>query len=136
MAGKEQYTAQQMIDALLATRGMTTLAAKRLGCSWNTVNRYIEKYPTVKAAQIEAQEQSGDMVELKLLERVQAGDTTAIIFALKTRYRDRGYNERLDIGFDVAQLKEFNEAMRNLGKDPADILRKMTDRARSEQRLQ
>ena len=136
MAGKEQYTAQQMIDALMATKGMKTLAARKLGCSYVTVQRYIEKYPTVRAAFEEAQEQSGDMVELKLLEQIQKGDTTAIIFALKTRYRSRGYNERLDIGFDIAQLKEFNEMMRSIGKDPAVVLKRMTDKARQDQLVQ
>lgn len=125
-----------MIDALMATKGMKTLAARKLGCSYVTVQRYIEKYPTVRAAFEEAQEQSGDMVELKLLEQIQKGDTTAIIFALKTRYRSRGYNERLDIGFDIAQLKEFNEMMRSIGKDPAVVLKRMTDKARQDQLVQ
>ena len=106
MAKTEQYTAQQMIDALTATRGMKTLAAKRLGCAYNTVVRYIEKYATVKQAYAEAHEGLGDAVETTLIsqalgERDKNGEgyvrdpnITALIFLAKTRFKERGYVER------------------------------------------
>jgi hypothetical protein len=101
----EQYTAAQMIEALKATRGMKTLAAKRLGCAYNTVVRYIDKYPTVKQAQHEAHEGLGDAVETTLIsqalgkqakdgEYTRAPNITALIFLAKTRFKDRGYVER------------------------------------------
>jgi len=102
----EKYTAQQMIDALEAAKGMITIAARRLGCAPNTVRRYIAKYPTVAAAQAEAKEALGDQVELTLAtmalgERNASGsyirepNITALIFLAKTIYKDRGYVERV-----------------------------------------
>ena len=101
----EKYTAQQMIDALKETRGMITLAAKRLGCAPNTVRRYVEKYVTVAEAKHEAHENLGDQVELTLVsealgERDKSGryvrtpNTAALIFLAKTKFKDRGYVER------------------------------------------
>lgn len=109
----EQFTAQQMIDALIATRGMKTVAAKRLGCAYNTVVRYINKYPTVKAALDETKEELGDSIESTLLaealgqkkidpatgrplkEWEREPNITALIFLAKTHpsMRERGYGE-------------------------------------------
>ena len=63
----DQFTAQQMIDALVKAKGMTTIAAKYLGCDYKTVKRYIDKYPTVAAAKNAAHEQMADTVELTLI---------------------------------------------------------------------
>jgi hypothetical protein len=92
-----KYTAQQMIDALVATKGMKTLAAVRLGCAYNTVQSYIEKYPTVREAYETAHSKMGDAVELKLYDKAMNGDTTAMIFMLKTKFRERGYSERFEM---------------------------------------
>jgi hypothetical protein len=106
MANREQYTAQQMIDALKATRGMKTVAARRLGCAYNTVVKYIDKYPTVKAALDETRDGMGDSIESTLLatalgERDNDGgwkaepNVSALIFLAKTHpaMRERGYGE-------------------------------------------
>lgn len=132
MAKREQYTTQQMIDALVATRGMTTLAAQRLGCSWNTVNRYVQKYQTVKDALRQAREGLGDQVELTLINealgrRDKVGNViippnvTALIFLAKTKFRDRGYSEKLDIGIDLGQVREVIAAIEKLGQTPGDV---------------
>ena len=121
MGRPERFTTERVIDALRATRGMKTLAARQLGTNLQTVQRYIDKYPTVKAAFEEVQEQTGDIVELKLLEKVNQGDTAAIIFALKTRFRNRGYSEKMEIGIDMGQVREVIEAIRMMGQTPGDV---------------
>src|SRR5688572_8703617 len=91
----EKYTAEQMIKALQATKGMITLAARHLGCSHVTVLRYIEQYPTVKAARDQERDKMGDAVELALYdEAVNKRNTAALIFMAKTLFKDRGYVER------------------------------------------
>ncbi|MEI2616004.1 MAG: helix-turn-helix domain-containing protein [Thermomicrobiales bacterium] len=37
------------IDAIRETAGIKTAAARRLGCNVSTIDRYIERYPTVAA---------------------------------------------------------------------------------------
>lgn len=96
MADKRRYTPAQVIDALTQTKGMRFLAAKRLGCSHDTITRYIERYASVRAA---ADAQRGEMVdtaELKLWQSIQNGEAWGITLCLKTLGKDRGYVERTE----------------------------------------
>ncbi len=127
-----KYTAQQMIDAIIFAKGMKTIAAKKLGTSFRTVEKYMAEYPSVQKAFDDAQETTGDMVELALLNQVQKGDTTAIIFALKTRYRARGYTEKLDIDVSIPQLKEFIAALQKTGQQPQEFMQRVIERAQQE----
>jgi hypothetical protein len=98
MAKTEQYTAQQMIDALIEAKGMITIACRRLGCDYKTMRRYIDKYPTVAQAQKDEREKMGDAVELALYdEAVNKRNTAALIFLAKTQFKDRGYVERQEV---------------------------------------
>lgn len=121
----QKYTTEQMINALKATKGMKTLAAQHLGCDYRTVQSYIEKFPTVAAAYAEIHERTGDTVELKLIEKVMSGDTTAIIFALKTKYRSRGYTERIELGVDPELLLTLIAAIKDHGLEPSKIFNSM-----------
>lgn len=108
MGKPEQYTAQQMIDALIAKKGMKTIAARYLGCDYKTLQRYIEKYPTVHQAWAESQEVTGDQVETVLLNQAlgvlndngvgwkQEPNVSALIFLAKVHpaMRKRGYGEK------------------------------------------
>ena len=90
----EKYTAQQMIEVIQDAKGILTVAARKLGCSRNTLYRYMQKYATVQDAYDEANESNIDFVETKLMEQINKGNITAIIFFLKTKAKHRGYVER------------------------------------------
>lgn len=92
----QQYSAEQMIEAIKAANGIIATAARRLGCDRSTVYAYINKYKTVAAARDEARETTLDWVESKLMEQIGVGNMTAIIFYLKTQGKQRGYIERVD----------------------------------------
>lgn len=92
-----KYTADEMIEAIKKNNGILAKAAQALGCNRQTVANYIERYATVKAAYEEANETNIDFVESKLMQNISAGDTTAIIFFLKTKAKNRGYVERQEI---------------------------------------
>lgn len=104
---QEQYTHEQMIEALTFAKGMRTLAANRLKCDYKTVCRYIELYPDVAQAEKTARESMLDAVELKLFDRCMKDDTTAIIFTLKTLGKSRGYIEKqININVDMSKLSD------------------------------
>jgi len=85
-----------MIEALQATKGMAHLAAKRLGCSHETVTNYCRRYPTVQAAKDAERGVMVDEAELRLWAAVQAGQPWAIAFTLRTLGRHRGYVEHVE----------------------------------------
>jgi hypothetical protein len=104
--GKEKFTKEQMVDALIAAKGMKTIAARRLGCDFNTVTRYIDKYACVREALETAKQSMGDNIESTLLNQAlgtrnedgtwkQEPNTSALIFIAKTHpaMRERGYGE-------------------------------------------
>lgn len=107
----EKYTTAQMIEALREKHGNLSAAARFLGCSRNTISRYIEQYPTVKAVADEERETLIDFAENQLFKQVQDGNITAIIFTLKTIGKSRGYVERQEVtGADGgAVIVKWNE---------------------------
>lgn len=58
-----------------------------------------------------------DFAESKLMEKVQDGDLTAIIFTLKTKGKDRGYVERTE---QDVKMNPFIEAMQGLPDPPQE----------------
>jgi len=94
---KQRYTAEQVIEALRGTMGIKSAAARRLGCHWTTVDRYIKRYPTVARAYEEERQSIVDLAEVKLVERLKDGDGTMIRFVLATLGKDRGYVERREV---------------------------------------
>ena len=93
----EKYTTAQIIEALREKHGNMAAAARFLNCSRNTISRYIEQYPTVKAVADEERETLIDFAENQLFQQVKDGNITAIIFTLKTIGKSRGYVERQEV---------------------------------------
>lgn len=97
-------TAAEAIKAVKSSRGFVTTIAKQLGCTRCHVYALQKKYPTFKQAIIEEREGLKDFAEGKLLEQINSGNMTAIIFYLKTQAHDRGFVERHHI--EIAMAKE------------------------------
>lgn len=97
MGRPQRYTARQVIAALNATRGTVYLAARRLGCDAETVQRYCKRFPKVMAAKKAHQEELVDTAYLKLWAAVEKGDMWAVLFTLRTLGKDRGFSERYEV---------------------------------------
>lgn len=96
---------------------MQFIAAKALGCSQDTVARYIARYERVRQA---AQQERGEMIdlaELKLWQAIQRGEAWGITLALKTLGRDRGYVESVDVTILIRQQAEALAATYDLDAD-------------------
>src|SRR5215471_4514603 len=96
MSDHPHFTVAQMVTALQEAKGMSFLAAKRLGCSHETVARYCRKHPAVQAAKDAERGVMVDEGELRLWAAVRAGHPWAIAFCLRTLGRNRGYIERVE----------------------------------------
>ena len=94
---KRQDTADRIIKALGECQGLLTMAARRAGVSYTTINRYVHDFPSVAQAVHEAKESLLDFAEGKLFTAMKEGNMTAIIFYLKTQGKIRGYIERQEL---------------------------------------
>jgi hypothetical protein len=101
MPGKQRFSARQVADALVETKGMLSYAAKKLQCDVDTVQNYCKRYPTVDAVRCAARTEMLDLAELKLWAAIQNGEGWAVQFALRSIGRDRGYGEHLALSLTI-----------------------------------
>lgn len=102
MADKRRYTQQQVIAALRETKGMIYLTAKRLGCTAQTIYNYRDRYPAVRAEMEQQDGEVNDAAEMKLYQAIMAGESWAVQFRLRTKARNRGYGDAVELTGGVA----------------------------------
>jgi hypothetical protein len=90
----QRYTIEQVTKALVQSKGLVYLAAKRLRCEPETIRNYCKRYPAVQATREALRGEMVDLAEQKLWESIQRGEAWGITLCLKTLGRDRGYVER------------------------------------------
>lgn len=101
-----KFSTDRLITLIDEYSGNLSAVSRALGVSRLTVYRFMEKRPTVKQALDEAREKMIDNVESKLYSKALDGDTTAMIFFLKTQGKSRGYVERQEVtGADGGKLQ-------------------------------
>ena len=122
--GHNGLTAEEVIAGVEGSRGFITVVASRLGISRNHVYRLAKKYTSVAAAIKTEREKNKDFAEGKLMEGIQSGNMTAIIFYLKTQAKDRGYVERQEVtgrdGEDLIRPVVFLPKVAQNGSVPED----------------
>jgi hypothetical protein len=94
--------------AIVKAFGNLSAASKSLGVDRVSLYKWIEQ-DGLEQAVIEGRNSRLDFVEGKLDQKIDSGDTTAIIFFLKTQGKSRGYVERQEItGADGKKIFEVN----------------------------
>lgn len=102
---------RNFITALRESNGIIVTASKIANINRSTYQKWYKEDEAFRDACSEILEETIDKVESKLLALINDGDTTAIIFYLKTKAKHRGYVER----------SEFT------GKDGTPLYSNMTD---------
>lgn len=90
-------TAEKMIDAIEQAHGFVSKACAILHCSRDHFYTKLKGFPTVQRAMEEIRNKRTDFVESKMLDLINEGNPTMIIFYLKTQAKDRGYVERHEV---------------------------------------
>ncbi len=85
-----------MLQALESSAGNVSKACKAIKISRQTHYDWLDKYDNYKKGVEEITEALIDFGETALLKNMKKGDTTAIIFFLKTKGKNRGYVERVE----------------------------------------
>lgn len=91
MARPDEFTAEQVAEALRKARGVYAVAARTLGCNRQTIANYVNRYATVKAAAEEATATVVDVAESFLIRDVYEGKFDQIKYYLNSKGKDRGY---------------------------------------------
>lgn len=88
------YNKDEIIGALKACRGLIYIAAKRIGCSPQTIYNHIEKHPEIREIIDNLRQEPVDKAEVKLEAAVDKGQPWAIKYLLSTQGKKRGYVQR------------------------------------------
>ena len=82
------------IEALEKSLGIVTTACRQTGVARSTHYKWMQEDEEFAQAVKDLDDVAIDFAESKLHKRIEAGDTTAVIFYLKTKGKNRGYIER------------------------------------------
>lgn len=87
----------QLLEALERNLGLVTPSCKNVGISRNQYYIYYNTDPAFKKAVDDINEITLDFAENQLLKKIKEGSERSILFYMKYKGRNRGYNERLEI---------------------------------------
>ena len=87
--------------------GIISTACKRTGITRQTYYNWINTDNEFKERVNDIQEAQKDYVESKLIENIEKNDTTAIIFYLKTKAKDRGFTDKINIEAEFVEQPLF-----------------------------
>lgn len=88
---------ENLLKALKRHHGLVAPACSDARISRNQYYLYLKQDEEFKREVDNIQENVLDIVESKLLEKIQDGDTKCIIFYMKHKGKKRGYNDSIDI---------------------------------------
>tara|TARA_R110000824_G_scaffold322512_1_gene509171 strand:+ start:70 stop:417 length:348 start_codon:yes stop_codon:yes gene_type:complete len=109
---------EKLLEALKETQGLIYHACKKAGnISRSTYYRYMKEDKEFAKAVEDIQQAQIDYVEGQLIKNISDGKETSIIFYLKSKARDRGYAEKLDITSGGKSLTELKIEVIDTGND-------------------
>lgn len=143
MSKPDQFTAQQFIDQIPGSSGIISTIAKRVGCSWLVARKYIDNYPTIKAAFEAERESLLDIAEsvvannIKLaLKQQQAGaglaDSQDAKWVLSRLGKHRGYSDKQEVdhtgkvdvvGISLDEWRKEQERRRKEATETLDLFK-------------
>ncbi len=86
-----------LLESLEKALGVVTTACKTAGCSRETFYKYCREDEEFKTKVEDVSNITLDFAESQLHKQIMDGNTTATIFYLKTKGKNRGYIERSEI---------------------------------------
>ena len=113
-----QNKKEKLLKALQETQGLIYHACKKAGnISRSTYYRYMREDAEFAKAVEDIKEAQIDYVEGELIKNIAIGKETSIIFYLKSKAKERGYAEKLDITSGGKPLTELKIEVIDTGKD-------------------
>ncbi|MBN1460103.1 MAG: hypothetical protein JXA57_11225 [Armatimonadetes bacterium] len=91
------HSKAEIKEVLAACHGQVYLAAERLGCWPSALYARIRKDPELQSIIDLYDGRRVDAAELKLEQAIKNGESWAVLFTLRTKGRDRGYSEKVEV---------------------------------------
>lgn len=85
------------LKAFEQSRGIIAPACRAISMTRQIYYKWLEDDPSFAEAVEAIRQEQIDTVESVLLNKIEDGDTTAVIFYLKTKGKERGYSERTEL---------------------------------------
>lgn len=85
------------LKAFEQSRGIIAPACRAISMTRQIYYKWLEDDPSFAEAVEAIRQEQIDTVESALLNKIEDGDTTAVIFYLKTKGKERGYSERTEL---------------------------------------
>ena len=109
---------EKLLEALKETQGLIYHACKKAGnISRSTYYRYMKEDPEFAKEVEDIKQAQIDYVEGQLIKNISDGKETSIIFYLKSKARDRGYAEKVDITSGGKALTDLTIKVIDTGRD-------------------
>jgi hypothetical protein len=93
---------KRFLEEFARARGIVSVASNNVGISRQQVWNWTQSDPDFKTLYDNVLEDQIDFVENKLIEKIEDGSDTAIIFYLKCKGKKRGYVEKQE--FDINNM--------------------------------
>lgn len=100
----------KVAEAYKKVAGNLSLCAESLGIDRRTLDRWRKRYPELHTMMLDVEEGLLDLCESRLLQEINGGNLTAIIFYLKTKGKKRGYIEGQVISANINTNKSLSQA--------------------------
>ncbi len=95
--------------------GNVAATCDAIGCSRTAFYKWRDKSKKLREMLEEVDESLIDLAESKLMENIDAGEVTSLIFFLKTKGKNRGYVETVK---NEVTVNPFEELMKSLPDNP------------------
>jgi len=110
-----KYKTADIVTALESVNGMIYLAARKLGCTAQTIYNRMAKSDAIRQAVESSRGELIDISEQKLRQAVLNGEPWAVALVLKTLGKKRGYVERQEITGEGGKPIEIVEVIKSHG---------------------
>jgi hypothetical protein len=97
-----------LLEALEESLGIISVACRKVGVNRSTFYDWYKTDTEFRDAYDDIANIAKDFVESRLLANIRDGDVASTIFYLKTKGKDRGYSERVEVDATVQTVKRFN----------------------------
>lgn len=102
VAHKTNRNKIRLLEELKRSMGIVSLACDKANLSRTQFYKWLKEDDDFRQKYEEIEERQIDFVESRLFQNIKNGDSTSIIFYLKTKGKKRGYQEKTEI--DIRQV--------------------------------